>query len=106
MNLKALILTLLTVCSTASAQPVLNADDLRGLTQPARTVLQRYETCLHFAGEFSGDAHLDQYAHRRTKTLRCDTIDHDVAQLRRRSLNQPKIIRALGKIERVYDMSR
>ncbi len=93
-------------CQTTHAQPILNESDMAGFSRNTRAILERYETCLHFAGEWSGEPDLDKYIHRRVKELRCDRIDHDVSQLRRRSLNQPRVIKALSKIEHEYDVSR
>ena len=100
------LLSLLAVPVSLYAQPVVQDSDLQGVPKHAQSVLQRYEACLHFAGEISGEPEADQYVHRRLTELGCDRIDRDVAQIRNKYDTQPRVYSVLDKIEHEYDISR
>jgi len=55
-----------------------------GLPDDAQGVAERLASCVHFGGEINGDgsAHDREVASAMTR-LRCDTVDQDVAAIRR-----------------------
>ena len=102
-------LTVLSICIAmplaAMAQPVMSQRDLAGLSKQTKNVLHRYESCLHFAGEWSGDPKLDQYVRKRTQELGCAHIDQDVSQLRRTKSHRSQTLKLIKKLERAYGVS-
>ena len=66
----------------------------------ARRVAERLANCNHFAGEFSGDGSArDKEVNGTMKELGCDTIERDVAAIRRKYAADPTVEEALKKAE-------
>jgi hypothetical protein len=60
-------------------------------------VVERSTSCAHFAGEFSGDRSArDTQINRVMAELRCDTVDADVAELRRKYAGNRRVQEALA----------
>lgn len=102
----AFIVCSLFFLAPSHATPLFNDTDLEGLSKKTVSILNRYDGCLHFAGEFSGEPALDIYVKQQFKKLGCETIDHDVSLLRHRSYQNPKVVKALQIIEDEYQISR
>jgi hypothetical protein len=66
----------------------------------ARRVAERLASCNHFAGEFNGDGgERDKEVNAALKELSCDTIERDVAAIRRKYAADPTVEEALRKAE-------
>lgn len=68
----------------------------------ARRVAERLAACNHFAGEINGDGgERDKEVGGTMKELSCDTIERDVAAIRRKYAADPTVEEALKKAEDV-----
>jgi hypothetical protein len=68
-----------------------------GLPADARQVAERLASCSHFAGEFNGDRSArDREVVAAMTELRCDTIDRDVAGIRRKYAGNQAVQEALA----------
>ena len=70
---------------------ILTPSDLAGLPQRTKHILMRYDACLHFAGEWSGEPSLDQYVRQRTQELDCEHIERSaIPRLPNALLTKPR----------------
>jgi hypothetical protein len=68
-----------------------------GLPPEAAAVVERVTMCTHFAGEFNGDASAqDRRVNASMAELRCDSLEADVAALRRKHAGDPAVLKALA----------
>lgn len=68
----------------------------------ARRVAERLANCNHFAGEINGDGgERDKEIGSTMKELSCDTIERDVAAIRRKYAADPTVEEALKKAEEI-----
>ena len=81
---------------------ILTPSDLAGLPQRTKHILRRYDACLHFAGEWSGEPSLDQYVRQRTQELDCEHIERDINALRRKAGAHSRTRQLIEKIEYGY----
>jgi len=66
------------------------------LPPDAAAVVDRVATCAHFAGEFNGDqSEQDRRINATMTELRCDSLEADVAALRRKHSNDPAVLKAV-----------
>lgn len=66
----------------------------------ARRVAERLASCTHFAGEINGDGgERDKEVGVTMSELNCDTIDKDVAAMRRKYAADPDANKALDRAE-------
>lgn len=81
------------VAPAAATQP----DDALRLPAEVAGIAGRLASCAHFAGEFSGDGSPRDAQINRTMTeLRCDTLEHEAASLRRRYPDDRRVETALA----------
>jgi hypothetical protein len=89
----AAMLVLFTVlpAGVAAATP-----DTHRVPREVRRMVERFEACVHFAGEFSGDgSERDREVNATMKNLRCDKVEKDAAALRRKYVRHPDALKAL-----------
>ena len=96
-----MLLGILTMPVSAWAK-ILTPSDLAGLPLRTKKTLMRYEACLHFAGEWSGEPSRDRYIHRRIHELNCTQIERDIDSLRRKAGAHSRIRQLIEKIEYGY----
>lgn len=69
------------------------------LPKEVRRLLERYEVCVHFAGEFNGDGlERDREVNATMKELRCGKVEKDGATLRRKYARHPDALKALDAL--------
>lgn len=69
------------------------------LPKDVRKFVERYETCVHFAGEFNGDgSERDHEVNATMKELRCDKVEQDAVALRRKYARHPDALKALDAV--------
>lgn len=96
-----ILLGILSVPVSAWAE-ILTQSDLTGLPQRTKKTLMRYEACLHFAGEWSGEPSRDRYVRQRIRALNCVQVERDIDALRRQSAAHSQTRRLIEKIEYEY----
>lgn len=70
------------------------------LPNEVRKLVERYESCMHFAGEFNGDgSSRDRELNATMVELRCDKVGTDTAALRVKYARHPDALKALDAIE-------
>jgi hypothetical protein len=63
-------------------------------------LLERHESCVHFAGEFNGDgSERDRDVNATMVELRCDEVEQDEAALRRKYARRPDALKALDAVD-------
>ncbi len=88
------------VLAGAQGTAAMPRDDGTGLPAPVSRVAERLASCAHFAGEFSGDrSERDAQINRTLTELRCDTVEREAAELRRRYAGDERIQQALAEPE-------
>lgn len=92
----------MTLCAPAWAQPMLTQADLAGLPKRTQNTLKRYEACLHFACEWSGEPARDQYVRQRVLELDCEHIERDIASLRRKAGAHSRTRRLIERLAYAY----
>lgn len=104
-----LVLTLLLCAAANSAEPPASKESDNPLVSgfpnipaDARRVAERLAACNHFAGEINGDGgERDKEVGGTMKELSCDTIERDVAAIRRKYAADPTVEEALKKAEEI-----
>lgn len=94
--------TLLSMMVLIAAQPLGSmaaTQDSGRLPGDVRKLVERFESCAHFAGEFSGDgSERDREVNATMTGLRCDKVEGDMAALRRKYAGRPAVLKALDRL--------
>lgn len=65
-----------------------------------RRLIERHESCVHFAGEFNGDGSArDREVNAAMAELRCDEVEQGAAALRRKYAGHPRALKALDAVD-------
>ena len=66
------------------------------LPRDARSVAERSTACQHWSGEITGDnLHRDRQVVQAMKKLRCQSVERDMVQMRRKYRDDPKVLNIL-----------
>ena len=94
----AVLTTLIAVQSVAIAAPAPSKSQV--LPKSVNVFIQRYSACYHYAGEFNGDGSArDAQINRKMAQLRCDTIEKDTQQFRKKYAANKKIMAAFAQVD-------
>ena len=94
----AVLTTLIAVQSVAIAAPAPSKSQV--LPKSANAFIQRYSACYHYAGEFNGDGSIrDTQLNRQMAKLRCDIIEKDTQQFRKKYAANEKIMAAFAQVD-------
>ena len=97
----SVLATLIAVQSVAIAAPAPSKSQV--LPKSANAFIQRYSACYHYAGEFNGDGSArDAQLNRQMAKLRCDTIEKDTQQFRKKYAGNKKVMAALIQLDVPY----
>ena len=97
----AVLTTLIAVQNVTIAEAA--AAKNQPLPKSVNVFIQRYSTCYHYAGEFNGDRSIrDAQLNRQMAKLRCDTIEKDMQQFRKKHATNKKIMAALIQLDAPY----
>ena len=97
----AVLATLIAVQNVAVAAPASAKN--QPLPKSANAFIQRYSACYHYAGEFNGDGSTrDAQLNRQMAKLRCDTIEKDTQQFRKKYAGNKKVMAALIQLDAPY----
>ena len=94
----AVLVTLIAVQNVAVAAPASAKN--QPLPKSANAFIQRYSACYHYAGEFNGDGSIrDTQLNRQMAKLRCDIIEKDTQQFRKKYAANEKIMAAFAQVD-------
>ena len=94
----AVFATLIAVQNVAIAAPASAKN--QPLPKSVNAFIQRYSACYHYAGEFNGDGSTrDAQINRQMAQLRCDTIEKDTQQFRKKYAANKKIMAAFAQVD-------
>ena len=97
----AVLATLIAVQNVAIAAP--DSAKIQSMPKSVNVFIQRYSACYHYAGEFNGDGSArDAQLNRQMAKLRCDTIEKDTQQFRKKHAANKKIMAALIQLDAPY----
>lgn len=97
----AVLTTLIAVQSVVIAASAPSKSQV--LPKSANAFIQRYSACYHYAGEFNGDGSTrDAQLNRQMAKLRCDTIEKDTQQFRKKYAANKKVMAALIQLDAPY----
>ncbi len=94
----AVLATLIAVQNLTIAAPA--SAKIQPLPKSVNVFIERYSACYHYAGEFNGDGSTrDAQLNRQMAKLRCDTIEKDTQQFRRKYAANKKIMTAFAQVD-------
>lgn len=89
---------MLLIAALPSASMAATPDSGR-LPSDVRKLMERFESCMHFAGEFNGDgSERDREVNATMTELRCDKIEADAARMRGTYAKHPAASNALDAV--------
>lgn len=94
----AALATLIATQHIAIAAPL--SSKTQPLPKPVNVFIERYGSCYHYAGEFSGDGSArDAQLNRQMAKLRCETIERDTKAFRKKYATNKKVMTAFAKVD-------
>lgn len=89
----------LVLFAALSASAAAATQDTGRVPRDVRRLVERFESCVHFAGEFNGDGSVrDREVNATMTELRCDRVEQDAAALRVKYARHPRALKALDAI--------
>ena len=94
----AVFATLIAVQNVAIAAPASAKN--QPLPKSVNAFIERYSACYHYAGEINGDGSTrDAQLNRQMAKLRCDTIEKDTQQFRKKYAGNKKVMAAFAQVD-------
>lgn len=96
MHLPAILLLFVALSASAAAA----TQDTGRVPRDVRRLVERFESCVHFAGEFNGDGSArDREVNATMTELRCDRVEQDAAVLRAKYARHPRALKVLDAVD-------